>query len=189
MTLPEGVQPSGPTDPVAAADPEPTVTEAPVVTEPVTSEPAVTADAPASSDPAVEEPAPVDDPDTAVNEAASDAELRAWAKDNGIEDVPASGRLSAVWRDQIVAAMAAALDPKDEASVEPSLPESSTSPETTMTETTPEESSSGESPSASTEVPATGPGSNQPEFAHGGAEYRSVFYAPNTFVTGQNFTA
>lgn len=189
MTLPEGVQPSGPSEPATDS----TVTEAPVVTEPATTDPTTTVDAPAFSDATVEEPAPVDDPDTAVNEAASDAELRAWAKDNGIEDVPASGRLSATWRDQIVAAMAAALDPKDEASVEPSSPESSPTPET-MTETTLEEPSSGESPSASTEEapaekPLTGPGSDQPEFSHGGTEYRSVFQAPNTFMTGQNFTA
>lgn len=185
MTLPEGVQPSGPTQPAATEPaPEPTVTETPAVTEPVTTDPAATA----------EEPAPVDDPTTAVDESASDAELRAWAKDNGIEDVPASGRLSAAWRDQIITAMAAALDPKDEASAEPGASSPpSTSPETTTTETT-AEPTGGESPSASTEEapaerPLTGPGSDQPEFAHGGSEYRSVFQAPNTFVTGQAFTA
>lgn len=169
MTLPEGVAPSGPTAPAPDPAPEPTVTEAPVVSEPVTTDPAVTA----------EEPAPVDDPTTAVNEAASDAELRTWAKDNGIEDVPASGRLSAAWRDQIIAAMAAALDPKAEVSAVATPPESSTSVETTMTEEEP--GSSGEEASASTEPV-------QPEFDNPWGEYRSVFQAPDTFMTGQAFT-
>lgn len=104
-------------------------------------------------------------------EDASDAELRAWAKDNGIEGVPGSGKLSAAWREQITNAMAAALDPKDEASVEATSSESSTSLET-MNETSEEE------------VP---PSAEEPE-PEPEVEYRSVFQAPNTFVTSQQYT-
>lgn len=175
MTLPEGVQPSGPTEALVEPASEPT-TEAPVepVPEPETDPaPSETVDDAASA----EEETP--------EEVASDAALRAWARDNGMEDVPSSGRLSAVWRDQITAAMAAALDPKDEASVEAEDSSASSTSEmvTTETETTPEEPG-GDGPSASTEpVPV------QPERDNPTGEYRSVFYAPNTFVTGQAYTA
>jgi hypothetical protein len=142
MTLPEGVQPSGPTE-------TPTVEDDTAATEPVTT-----------------------DEDTTV-EDATDAELRAWARDNGIEGVPASGRLSATWREQITAAMTAALDPKEEGSAEATTPESSTSVEETTTET---DTPDGESPSPSTE--------SEPV-----VEYRSVFQPPNTFVDSQTFTS
>jgi hypothetical protein len=145
MTLPEGVEPSEPT-PAA----EPVDSALPEATEPVT---------------VAEEPV--------ASEDASDAELRAWAKENGIEGVPTSGKLSAAWREQITAAMAAALDPKDEASAD-----SSTSVETTTEETT----GSGESASAPTEPV-------QPEFDNPYGEYRSVFKAPETFVHSQTYTS
>lgn len=148
------------------------------------SEPVAAEEVSASTDPAVEtEPTATDESvviaesatvkDSVTVEAASDAELRAWAKDNGIDGVPTSGKLSTSWREQITAAMAAALDPKAEASVEATPPESSTSVET-MTEE--KETGFGES---STQT--------KPEFEP--VEYRSVFQAPNTFVTSQTFTA
>lgn len=101
-------------------------------------------------------------------EDASDAELRAWAKDNGIEGVPASGKLSSAWRDQITAAMAAKLDPKEEVSVEGTSSESSISVETMTEETSTEDITEPE---------------REP------TEYRSVFKPPNTFVSSQAFTA
>lgn len=155
MTLPEGVQPSGPTSD------EPTVAEEPLVTETVTTDDASTA------------------------EDASDADLRAWAKDNGIEGVPASGKLSAAWREQIVDAMAEKLDPKEEDSAGTTSTESSTSVETK----TGEEPLSGEKDSSSEpekEV-AEEPEVVQPEREP--TEYRSVYKAPNTFVSSQAFTA
>lgn len=167
---------------------------------------------------AAEEPAPVDDPTTAVREDASDAELRAWAKDNGIEDVPTSGRLSSAWRETIINAMAAALaaDPKEEVSAETTstdslTPESETVPEETVTtEETTTLSADGEVSSLSTEEPEaeveaapveTEPEATvdeepeveeekkpvAPEFETG--TYRSVFKAPNTFVSSQAYTA
>lgn len=156
MTLPEGVQPSGPTSD------ETTVAEEPLVTESVTTDDAATA------------------------EDASDADLRAWAKDNGIEGVPASGKLSAAWRDQIVSAMAEKLDPKEEDSAGTTSFESSTSVETTNTE---EELLSGENDSSSEpeEEAAEEPEVVQPEREP--TEYRSVYKAPNTFVSSQAFTA
>jgi len=117
----------------------------------------------ASSEGAVTAEAPED----ASAEDASDAELRTWARDNGIEDVPGSGKLSATWRETITTAMTAALDPKDEASAEDTSLASSTSSETTT---------DGEEASPSTE----------PEPV---AEYRSVFQAPATWVSSQTFTA
>lgn len=76
--------------------------------------------------PPVEDEPLVDDPTTEVNEAAPDAELRAWAAENGIEGVPASGKLSAQWRTDILAAMEAAAaevppapDPEPEPEEEP----------------------------------------------------------------------
>ena len=128
----------------------------PEASEPDTSTPAVTAEEPESPE-----------------EVASDAALRAWAKDNGIEDVPASGRLSASWRDQITSAMAAALDPKDEDSVESTSPDSSTSTETKEKTTTPESES--EPAPAAESIPEV--------------EYHSVFKPPNTFMSSQAFTA
>jgi len=177
MTLPEGVSPSGPT-PVPEPALETTVTEAPVVTEPVTSDASVT----------VEEETP--------EEIASDAALRAWAKDNGIEDVPTSGRLSAAWREQITIAMAAALAPKEEASAEDTSSEPSTSSET-MTE---EELSGIPWIPDSTELKDL---RNDLNFAlekdlenlkkewkeEQVVEYRSVFEPPNTWVTSQHYTA
>lgn len=172
----------------------------PETTDPVVEEPVVVndpADDSASSEPAVEEPAPVDDPVTVVDESASDAELRAWAKDNGVEDVPTSGRLSAAWRETILTAMAAALDPKEEASAEAtSTPEVSTSSDTVTEEIPTTETVStpdGESTSVPTEEPVSedeepgDPRLDMPEFETG--EYRSVYKAPDTFVTTQAFTA
>lgn len=124
MTLPEGVRPSGPTEPDGSKTPDVEVTSA-------------------SSE--------------AADESSSDAVLRTWARDNGIDGVPASGKLSASWRDQITAAMAEAQaeDPKVEDSAE------------------------GTSSSELSDKVA-------PEFEP--AEYRSVFKAPNTWVTSQTFT-
>jgi hypothetical protein len=154
MTLPEGVKPSSGAEETPV---EPTIAEEPVVTEPVITEDSTTED-------------------------ASDAALRAWAKENGIEGVPASGKLSAVWRDQITTAMAVALDPKDEVSVAPE-----DSPESSTSETTTEEPASGSSGEEETSPPTEEPVAVQPEFETG--EYRSVFKAPNTFVSGQAYTA
>lgn len=161
---------------------------------------------------AAEEPAPVDDPTTEVREDASDAELRAWARDNGVEGVPASGKLSSAWRETIINAMAAALaaDPKEEASAEatstdsPALTEEPT-PDTTETVTT-DLTTDGEDSSPSTDAPNEGetplveeeaveieeeeprdPKYDLPEFESG--EYRSVFKAPSTFMTSQAYTA
>lgn len=158
MSLPQNTTP--PPDP-APADPAP---EAPVES--------------ASTEPTVEvapEPAPVEDPAMAA-EDATDAELRAWAKDNGIDGVPASGKLSATWRDQITAAMAAAAEPVvEEETVVDSTDEST--PDSTEEETLAEEEPEVEAE----EVKPTGP-----EWESG--VYRSVFQAPNTFITSQEHT-
>lgn len=110
-------------------------------------------------------------------EDASDAQLRAWARENGIEDVPGSGKLSAAWREQITAAMAAelAMDPKDEGSVEPASSKSSPTTETTSTtgDSTDQENS----------------GSTEEETPEPAPEYRSVWQAPETWVSSQAFTA
>lgn len=152
---------TGPESTKSIVEADVTVVEDPAVTESVTADESTTA----------EEPILVDDPVTAVDESAPDAELRAWAKDNGIEDVPASGRLSAAWREEILAAMTAALDSEEEPPVEAPPAES---PPLVSTEDPVEEESQTERPV-------------QPEFETG--EYRSVFKAPNTFVTSQNYTA
>lgn len=137
--------------------PEPVVEETPAPAS--VAEPASATEEPsASSEPTVESEAPVApeaEPDTSA-EDASDAALRAWAKDNGIEGVPGSGKLSAAWRDQITAAMTAALDPKEEASAEVASPESSSS-------------------ETSSEEPVV--------------EYRTPYVPPETWVTGQLYTA
>lgn len=130
---------------------EPTVTEETVVTESV----------------ATEEPT--------TTEEISDAELRAWAKENGIEGVPASGKLSATWREQITVAMAAALDPKEEASVDAISTESSTSTETSSTDQESTDSTDEETPVEAAAKPVF--------------EYRDYFQAPNTFVTSQTYTS
>jgi hypothetical protein len=144
MSLPQSTTP--PPDPTPV-DPAP---EAPV--ESVSTEP---------------DPVLVDDPTTSVDEAASDADLRAWAKDNGIEDVPASGRLSATWREQILAAQAAAAAPVVEEETVVDSTDQST-PDSTDEET----------PVEVEEVKPTGP-----EWETG--VYRSVFQAPNTFIVNQ----
>lgn len=150
MTLPEGVQPSGPVDPTPTS---------------------------ASSDPTVD-PAPVAEEET-PEEAASDAALRQWAKDNGIEGVPTSGRLSAAWRDEITAAMAdaQAQSPKVEASVSVTSSEPSTSD------------------TAETAPPTGGPEVTEEEAAPAPIplereqmEYRSVFRPPNTWISSQTYT-
>ena len=151
----------------------------PESTEPVAATDTPIADAVAADSASTEPPA--DETET-PEEAASDAALRSWAKDNGIEGVPASGRLSATWRDQITAAMAAALDPKEEASAEATSSESSTSSDTTKTD--PEEPTQED---GSTEAPVAEPAPVQPEFETG--EYRSVFRAPETWVHSQTYTA
>jgi len=161
MTLPEGVQPSGPT-------------EAPVETAP---------EATASTEPAVEVPTVEVVPEETPEEIASDAALRAWAKDNGIEDVPASGRLSAAWREQITAAMAAALDPKDEASAETEDSSASSTSEMVTTEETTTDGESGEESTSAPTEPV------QPEFDNPSGEYRSVFKAPAEWVHSQVYTA
>jgi len=122
-----------------------------------------------SSEPAVAAPEPEVDP-----EDASDAQLRTWAKDNGIEDVPANGKLSAAWREQITAAMAGALavDPKAEVTAE------ATTEPSTLKETTTEKA--GTSTTGEETTPPTEP---EP------APYRTPWVAPHTWVTGQSFTA
>lgn len=121
---------------------------------------------PTNTEPTVETPAE----DTFV-EDASDAKLRAWAKDNGIDGVPGKRvKLSDAWREKITNAMAAALNPKAEASAKATSSESSISVEKKTAE-----APSGETDSPSTEEPVV--------------EYRSVFQAPDTFVSGQAFTA
>lgn len=114
-------------------------------------------------------------------EDASDAQLRQWAKDNGIEGVPASGKLSATWREQITGAMAdalndvaTALDPKGEDSAEATSSESSTLLKA-KAEKASEEPVVEDKESAPAEPPVV--------------EYHSVFEAPNTYVTSQAFTA
>lgn len=162
MSLPQNIQPA---EPVKS-----TVAEDPVVSEPDTTEDTATVEEDASED-------------------ASDSQLRQWAKDNGIEGVPASGRLSATWRDQISAAMAAALndmatalDPKDEDSAEATSSDSSTPMETETTD-----DSTDQSNLDSTNEENAEPAPVAPEFETG--TYQSVFKAPNTFVTSQAFTA
>jgi hypothetical protein len=117
------------------------------------------------------------EPEDTSAEDASDAQLRAWARDNGIEDVPGSGKLSAVWREQITAAMAAdlAMDPKDEGSVEPASSKSSPTTETTST--------TGDS------TDQKNLGSTEEESPEPAPEYRSVWQAPETWVSSQAFTA
>lgn len=150
MTLPEGVQPSGPTQ------------DEPAVVEEATS---------AFPDETVEEETP--------EEAASDAALRAWARDNGIEGVPASGKLSAAWRDQITAAIAEAATEEpaeEEAAQEDDFPQED------------EDQAEVEAAFDSGEkVLTTPPAPVQPEFEQ--VEYRSVFKAPNTWVSSQTFTS
>lgn len=152
-------------------EPEPTKTEpavvaapAPVVTPVEKPTPAaVEPEAPVVVEPVVEDP-----------EDASDAALRAWAKDNNIEGVPGSGKLSAAWREQLTSAMSAALDPKEEGSVKPASPESSSSETTSTTgDSTDQES----------------PGSTEEEKPEPAPEYRSVWQAPETWVSGQTYTA
>lgn len=162
MTLPEGVQPSGPT---VSSEPavETTVTEAPVVAEPVVTE----------------------DPATVAAEDASDAQLRAWAKENGIEGVPASGKLSAAWREQITTAMAAPVTSEEETISSGSFTSVETLGETTVILTPDEADDPVGEESLAAEVVEPEPVA--PEFETG--EYRSVFKAPNTFMSSQAFTA
>lgn len=163
MSLPQNIEPAKPVEEQTAVSEE-TVAEEPVVSESDTSGEDTTA------------------------EDASDAQLRQWAKDNGIDGVPASGRLSATWRDQISAAMAAALndmatalDPKDEDSAEDTSSESSIPVEEETTSET-EDATDESDPEEEVEVVPVAP-----EFETG--TYRSVFKAPNTFVSSQAFTA
>src|SRR5690242_7897546 len=109
MSLPQNLIP----------EPETTVTQEPVVTELVTTEPAATVDSATTEETAPVEPV-VDD--TAASDP-TDAELRAWASANGIEGVPASGKLSAAWREQITAAMAAEAAPEAPEEPEPAASE------------------------------------------------------------------
>jgi len=114
------------------------------------------------------------EPEVPSEDDASDAQLRTWARDNGIEDVPSSGKLSAAWREQITAAIAAdlAMDPKDEGSVKPVSPTSSETTSKTGDSTYQENLGSAEE-----EKPESAP------------EYRSVWEAPDTWVSGQTYTA
>lgn len=99
-------------------------------------------------------------------EDASDAKLRAWARENGIEGVPGKRTpLSTEWREGITNAMTAALNPKAEDSAGVTSSEPSASPETTT-------------------EPLSGEKTSEPV-----VEYRSVFQAPNTFVSSQAYTA
>lgn len=161
---------------------EPEKTEVPQVSESDTSEALVT-------------------PEDVSAEDASDAQLRQWAKDNNIEGVPATGRLSAAWRDQISAAMASALndmatalDPKEEASVEVTSSDPSDQSEMEMTTSTNGEETSSQTNDSSDEesqdeeeVVEEEVAPVAPEFETG--TYRSVFKAPDTFVSSQAYTA
>lgn len=117
-------------------------------------------------------------------EDASDAQLRAWAKDNGVEGVPTSGRLSAVWRENIILAMtrALALDPKDAGTAQATTPTDSSTSSDTETETTSEEGLD-KPAEVKLELPLEKP------LATPVVEYRSVWEAPNTYVSSQTFTA
>ena len=145
MSLPQNLT-SPAEEPAAPADPIPEASVDSASTEPTT------------------EPAPVDDATAA--EDASDAELRTWARDNGIDGVPATGRLSATWREQITAAIAAAAEP-------PLIEEE-------PVELVVEEPAAEEEPEAEEVKPVA------PEWETG--VYRSVFKAPDTFVTSQAYT-
>lgn len=150
MSLPQNLT-SPAEEPAAPADPIPEASVDSASTEPTT------------------EPAPVDDATAA--EDASDAELRTWARDNGIDGVPATGRLSATWREQITAAIAAAAEPPPaEEEPEPVVEE----------ELVVEEPVAEEEPEAEEVKPVA------PEWETG--VYRSVFQAPDTFVTSQAYT-
>lgn len=149
---------------------------------------------PENATPAAESETPIFDATAAAAEAeespaelAADAQLRLWAKANGIEDVPANGRLSAAWREQITAAMTAALvvDPKEEASAETTSTESSDSSSSETTTETPSDGPTEEEPKAEVKLEPALP--NIPEFETG--TYRSVFYPPNTFVSSQYYTS
>lgn len=159
-------------------------------------DPPVTEDQEVSALDASDAPVTAEEEET-PEEAASDAALRTWAKDNGIESVPANGKLSAAWREQITNAMAGALtdvatalDPKGEDSVEPTSSDSSISVKAT---TEPDDSTDEESPAEDSadepeeELVVEEPEPVAPEFETG--TYRSVFKAPNTFVTSQAYTA
>lgn len=123
--------------------------------------------------------APVEDTSA---EDASDAALRAWARDNGVEGVPASGRLSASWREQITSAMAAAsLDPKEEATAEATSTDMSTS-ETTTEDGEPWISDPEELAQLKEELDAA-------LEADKVVEYRTPWEPPDTWVTGQSYTA
>ncbi len=190
MTLPEGVQPSGSVpDEVSVTSEETTST---------TSTWVPTAEEPPAS---VAEDEETETPE----EAASDAVLRQWAKDNGIDGVPASGRLSAAWREEITAAMAEsqAQNPKEEGSAndtsfEPSTSEDEETESTTggpkaaepKAEVEPEPESEtdadAEAQDEGDEVEAEEQAPVPPEREQ--MEYRSVFKAPNTWVSSQAFT-
>lgn len=120
-------------------------------------------------------------------EDASDAQLRAWAKDNGMEGVPTTGRLSAVWRENIILAMTEALaaDPKDAGTAQatPAVDSPGSSGTSSGTET---ETTELEKPA---EVKLEKPLKVQPEFDNPAGEYRSVWYPPDTYVSSQAFTA
>ncbi len=153
------------------------------MTEPEGTQPKVDLEATVTEPPVVTEPVATEEPVTA--EEVSDAELRAWAKDNGIEGVPASGKLSASWREQITTAMVAVLSPKDEASVDNTSTELSISMTTDSTDQENPDSTDEESSPVEKTPVVVAPVA--PEFESG--EYRSVFRAPNTFVTSQTYTS
>ena len=126
-----------------------------------------------------------------TTEETSDADLRSWAKDNGIEDVPTSGKLSVSWREKIVNAMAKALDPKEEASA----PTTSTTSSTPKTETKSEGEpwiadpaeraafDAGFKKALDKDLEAIKEEEPEPE------PYRTPWVAPDTWVTGQAYTA
>lgn len=182
MSLPQNLQP----DPAPVAEESTTTTTTETTT--VSTEETVTTPDPAAST----DPAPTETPEEIAAEDASDAQLRAWAKDNGIDGVPASGRLSATWRDQITAAMNAAAEaaaaPAEESPAEPEAEPEIVSTDQSSPDSTEEESPAEAEEEVAAERPLTGPGSDQPEFAHGGPDYRSVFQAPDTWMTSQAYT-
>lgn len=130
------------------------------------------------------------EPEPTVAEGTSDADLRAWAKDNGIDDVPASGKLSVSWRETITNAMAAALDPKDEGTAETTSTTSSTPETETKSETEwipdPEER---EALKADLDEALAADLQLLKEAEEPVVEYRTPWVAPETWVTGQAYTA
>lgn len=106
----------------------------------------------------------------------SDADLRSWARDNGVEGVPGSGKLSAAWREKITIAMAMTW---------PSGVEERALPLSQVFDGT-------EAVHIELESDLRTDLEIKKELGLGVdpvVGYRSVFVAPNTFVTSQHFTS